>query len=144
MKILLDIYQPLSSLMKHMLQKGESHARMENLTFVEIRILMIIYNRHGDFCTREDLAAELEIDRSNVSRAVQKMARKGIIQFTGDEEDRRISHLALTKKGKELKNDIYSVDQVLAASLQKSLSSVEMSTLSKLLKKAAAGMMKER
>jgi DNA-binding MarR family transcriptional regulator len=143
MKILLDIYQPLSSLMKHMLQKGESQVRMENLTFIEIRILMIIYNQHGDFCTREDLASELEIDRSNVSRAVQKMARKGIVEFAGDEEDRRLSHLILTKKGKELEKDIFSVDQLLTASLKKTLSNEEINTLSKLLQKAAAGMVKE-
>lgn len=143
MKTLLAIYQPLSSLMKHMLQKGESQVRMENLTFIEIRILMIIYNQHGDFCTREDLASELEIDRSNVSRAVQKMARKGIVEFAGDEEDRRLSHLILTKKGKELKKDIFSVDQLLTASLKKTLSNEEINTLSKLLQKAAAGMVKE-
>jgi DNA-binding MarR family transcriptional regulator len=143
MKTLLAIYQPLSSLMKHMLQKGESQVRMENLTFIEIRILMIIYNQHGDFCTREDLASELEIDRSNVSRAVQKMARKGIVEFAGDEEDRRLSHLILTKKGKELEKDIFSVDQLLTASLKKTLSNEEINTLSKLLQKAAAGMVKE-
>jgi DNA-binding MarR family transcriptional regulator len=143
MKTLLAIYQPLSSLMKHMLQKGESQVRMENLTFIEIRILMIIYNQHGDFCTREDLASELEIDRSNVSRAVQKMARKGIVEFAGDEEDRRLSHLILTKKGKELKKDIFSVDHLLTASLKKTLSNEEINSLSKLLQKAAAGMVKE-
>lgn len=70
----------------------------------EAHALMIVLerNRQGNPLRQNDLASALGIDKSNVTRLVQRLERSGRIQQHRSEEDGRARILSLTAKGMRL------------------------------------------
>ena len=53
------------------------------------------------------LADCLNLNRSNVSRTVDELARSGLIERTRDKQDRRNIYLSLTDSGKEIIDELH-------------------------------------
>jgi DNA-binding MarR family transcriptional regulator len=49
-----------------------------------------------------DLAATLRCDRSNVSRLIDRVAKRGLLKRAGDDEDGRVTLVELTPQGEAL------------------------------------------
>lgn len=114
------------------------------ITFSEMRILIYLYEQRGDTCTQEALASHLEIDRSNIGRAVHKLEGKGYIWRVKDDMDTRVSHIAVAVAGKQIESKIMTAYAQTSAYLHQYLSDTELRTLAADLKKVAAGSQKQR
>ena len=101
---------------------------------------MFAYDRTEDLCTQEELAAHLEIDRSNVGRAVQKLVSKGYLERVKDEHDTRVAHIAVTEKGRQIQSSVYACNDHVLSLLQEKLSAAEWQNLITLLGRAVSGM----
>ncbi len=60
----------------------------------------------GGSRTQRELAAELGLDKSNVSRLVARLSRSGHVAVTPGPRDRRERHLSLTARGEKLSRAI--------------------------------------
>ena len=67
--------------------------------------LTYIYERDG--ISMYDLAKIGHFDKGTVTKAVQKLAENGYIVIQVDEKDRRIKHLHVTEKAREVVERVY-------------------------------------
>jgi DNA-binding MarR family transcriptional regulator len=79
----------------------------------EAHALMILLERErlADPPRQNDLADVLGIDKSNVTRLVQRLRREGRIQQLASEDDGRARILRLTEKGRRLAETIESTSR---------------------------------
>jgi DNA-binding MarR family transcriptional regulator len=83
-------------------------------------MLILGYERERRPVIQKDLAAELGIDKSNVTRLVQSLATAGRVERTPSDADGRARLLRLTAKGRRLAESIEAAshrrfDRLLAA-----------------------------
>ena len=71
-----------------------------HLTSIELTVLLFL--KYSSFDTATDIVNELFIAKSHVSLSVNLLNTKGYIQKVQDKEDRKITHLKLTKKTEEI------------------------------------------
>ena len=64
--------------------------------------LMVLFHANDDGVHQAALARELGIDKSNASRLVAQLAKKGHVAVAGSEADARIKRVRLTAKGARL------------------------------------------
>ncbi len=95
-----------------------------------------IYENEG--IIPERLAEMIKVDRTTLSRAIQKLVHNGFVDKQTDQQNKKIKHLYTTEQGKEaaqfiLKENRYSNDMAL-----KNFSAAEIDVLSELLCKMKA------
>jgi MarR family transcriptional regulator for hemolysin len=83
------------------------------LTPREAHALMLILGRERQHLplVQKDLVAELGIDKSNVTRLVQSLARAGRVQCTSSDRDGRARLVQLTAKGRRLAESVETASQ---------------------------------
>ncbi len=67
-----------------------------DLSLVEWRIILLV--RLYDDASMSKIAADVQMDKGQLSRKVAAMTKKGLIQTTPDDHDNRMLHLHLTPK----------------------------------------------
>lgn len=67
-------------------------------------VLLLHKIKESGPCRVSDLADQIGLDTSTVSRYVARLSKSGNIERTGDPDDRRAARLALTPKGRRLLN----------------------------------------
>ncbi len=74
------------------------------LSFAELRLLLVL---RGSAAGRRptEIAAELHLSPSGVTRALLPLEKRGIVQRERDPGDGRASHVALTDAGRALVDD---------------------------------------
>lgn len=95
-----------------------SHKKMiDSVTGTNVWILGLIEHQEGKEIFQRDLEEKFGITRSTVSKVVNLMVRKGLIERSPVEYDARLKKLSLTEKSRELlaimKEDHETVDKVL-------------------------------
>ncbi len=83
-----------ASLQRHM----ERRVQSLDLTALQWGPLLLIAQGKGD--TAAALARALDIDTGAVTRMIDRLERKGLVQRRRSTHDRRLVHLALTAEGK--------------------------------------------
>lgn len=73
-----------------------------NLSPIQIQILVFVNSHKPEYCTVSYLAEEFNITKATVSDSVKSLLSKGYIQKLDNEKDTRSYLITLTKKGKEL------------------------------------------
>jgi DNA-binding MarR family transcriptional regulator len=83
------------------------------LTPREAHALMLILGREREHVplVQKDLVADLGIDKSNVTRLVQSLARAGRVERTSSERDGRARVVQLTAKGRRLAQSVETASQ---------------------------------
>ena len=79
------------------------------------------------------------MDKVAVSRAVQAMLRRGLVERTVDNRDRRRSALRLSKRGRSIHNEIVPMALEYERKLLESLTPEERAALDSLLKRLLSG-----
>lgn len=79
------------------------------------------------------------MDKVAVSRAVQAMLRRGLVERTVDNRDRRRSALRLSKRGRSIHNEIVPMALEYERKLLQSLTEEERTALDSLLKRLLSG-----
>lgn len=97
-------------------------------TVTEARIIYEIYEQ-GQISAR-DMANHLRIDKGYLSRIMKKFENKGLIQREVSVDDSRISHISMTRHGKEIaeylmKVSTQQVAEALAQMSDRELSAIE-------------------
>lgn len=93
--------------METLLALASAHAvitrslEVAGLSFAELRLLLAISGGDGGRRPTE-LAHDLQLSPSGVTRAVLPLEKRGIVQRERDPGDGRASHVFLTKAGREL------------------------------------------
>lgn len=60
------------------------------------------YIQKSSKCTSSELAEAFDVNKSAITAIINRLADRGIIERTRDENDRRVVYLTLSDKGKEL------------------------------------------
>jgi DNA-binding MarR family transcriptional regulator len=108
---------------------GGSHG----LGFSELRLLRALAGTPDGRLRPTDLAAELEISPSGVTRAVLPLEKRGIVKREPDPQDARASRVALTAAGRTLADQASSTAAEAAAKLMRRLSVGQVRQLERLL-----------
>ncbi len=89
-------------------------AEKYGLTPLQIQIVQYIYQcaAHSPVLAK-DVAKELLISKATLSVALNALLKKGLVQRHHDTNDKRKSHLTLTKKGTELANNLSTTKDTL-------------------------------
>ncbi len=77
------------------------------LSLVEWRIILLVQLYDGT--SMSHIAADVQMDKGQLSRKVAVMTKKGLIRTAPDEHDHRIHHLHLTPKAQKLAGTITPV-----------------------------------
>lgn len=96
--------------------------------------ILAIIGRHAPIYPNV-IADMTTMESDRVSRAVDMLVRKGVVQRTGDDTDRRRVILRLTAKGKEIHADIDNTRRRLDAHMLSALGDDEQAQLLRLLTK---------
>lgn len=70
------------------------------LTYDQQYMLRYIKNAHQ--CTSTELAEVFDVKKSAITAIINRLAEKGLIERTRDEDDRRVVYLTLSKDGEDL------------------------------------------
>lgn len=97
--------------------------------------LLRIYENEG--ITMLDLASSGHYDKGTATKGIQKLAEQGYIRSESDPCDRRVRHLYVTEKARDVISDLYHVHQEWNDILTKDLSAEEAAVVERLLKKMA-------
>ncbi len=80
------------------------HSGMELLSEVELsypQILLLYALLENEPCSISELSQRLRITQGVVSRMVERLVEKGIVERTRDKEDRRVVYVSLSQKGRD-------------------------------------------
>lgn len=108
----------------------------------EWRVLAALYGRERETrsCTMRELADLATIDRTTLTRTVDRMEEAGWLTRLADEADMRVTRLALTGAGRRLFDRIWpEVDKLNALALA-DLSSGEIQSLKRILARMRASL----
>ena len=103
------------------------------LGFSELRLLRTLAAAPNQRLRPTDLAAELEITASGVTRAILPLEKRGIVKRESDPQDARASRVTLTAAGKSLAEHASATAAETTAKLMRRLSIGQIKQLERLL-----------
>jgi DNA-binding MarR family transcriptional regulator len=86
-----------------------------------------------------EIAQYIGVNRTSVSRSLRQMEKKKLLQRSDGTDDRRTTHIRLTRAGKQALKTSMPMAQAAQDNLRKRLSETEVNQLSDLLDKLLAG-----
>jgi len=118
---------------------GEMEARvLSGSEFAELSMRQLHYldvvDRLGH-PTLSELAGELGVSRPSVTAAVAKLAEAGFVAKVASDEDRRVSHVHLAKRGQRIVKLHAAVHQAVADLFTNALTKPELGELVRMLNK---------
>ncbi|OPL08148.1 MAG: hypothetical protein AVO33_01825 [delta proteobacterium ML8_F1] len=112
------------------------HAMDSDIGWGQLRILIILY--HHDGITQDALGKELDLDKTTVTRTLQKMVAKELVFKKPNPQDHRSHLICLTQKARDLSKSIHQTKKKANQQLAKGLTPEELTTLCALLSKVKA------
>ncbi len=85
--------------------------------------------------TISQLLRKLKVTKQSLNRVLKDLISLGVIQFKKDEKDTRLKHVSLTKKGKQIFNEIFSSQKQRIYKALINSSSIEVNNFNNVLKK---------
>lgn len=99
---------------------GEMDAALKHLDITGPQMGILFAMQRGMASTPFELSKMLSVDTGLMTRMLDKLETKGLLERSRSVDDRRVVNLALTKKGKEIAAEIPNVaPQVLNPRLEK-------------------------
>lgn len=75
------------------------------ISSAEYPVLFLLHKQEG--LTQDEISAAILIDKSAVTRVLQSLSDKGLIERKKGSSDRRLNYIFLTDRGREIKEPIY-------------------------------------
>ena len=97
------------------------------------KVIHIISIHHG--ITISNLLKKLKVTKQSLNRILNDLVKFNIISFEKDEKDSRMKHIYLTKKGKEIFDEIFSSQKKRIYNALIKSSSLEVNNFKSVLKK---------
>ncbi len=136
-----ELFALLRSIIKKMRKILDKEISSFGIGHAEMRLLMMIYSFED--CTQEELTSKIEVDRSNVGRALKKLTQLGYIERERDSKDGRVYKITLTEKGREIKEPLTRIKQDIERTIAHYGTEEEIEILIKLLAKIDKGVTEE-
>lgn len=140
-----DLLKEFSKLMQTFQQRGFSAFSKRGQQFWakqpqrgQMRLLLLLNKK--DQLTNSQIVDELDIRPSSVSVMVKKMEAEGLVERHDSDEDKRVSLISLTDKGRETITSSHNFKTEFSDELFDSLSDEEKETLGQLLEKLTSGL----
>ncbi|MTV83196.1 MarR family winged helix-turn-helix transcriptional regulator [Secundilactobacillus folii] len=140
-----DLLKQFGEFMQTFQRRGISAFSKQNRQFWskqpqhgQMRVLLLLNKK--DHLTNSQIVEALDIRPSSVSVMIKKLAAEGLVERHDSKEDKRISFISLTDKGRESIASTHSFKQGFADELFSPLSEDEQQTLGELLKKLTVGL----
>ena len=113
--------------------KGEFSRKLNpfDITTEQFAVLGLLWER--DDLLQHELAELLFKDRPNITRILEKLERKGLVERTPDDLDRRATRVNLTPSGAELEAPLTSLALDFRARAYRGLTDADMRDLGRLL-----------
>lgn len=128
------LYRAGTAFIRHYQFRSRDHGLRHGLTVVQAYALDLLLASGGDSLT--GLAAALQLDKSTASRIVAGMERRGLIEWSRPEHDRRGKQIVASREGarryQRLRNAIIRENARLLASYSASERRAIVSALSRL------------
>lgn len=135
-----DLFLPLRSIWKKMRKILDAELIQFGFSHAEMRILMTLYLYYEDGCSQDDLTAKLEVDRSNVGRALKKLEQLNYVKRSKEVNDRRVNAVFLTEQGKSIREQLLAIRSTVRKTFMVGMNPHELGTLKNLLEKADQAM----
>jgi DNA-binding MarR family transcriptional regulator len=123
----------LSDLIEKILEETIDQADFSDLTQQQLHYLKIIVKLKNPTLT--ELAREVGLTKPTVTVLVDKLTEKGYVKRVHSDEDRRVMHLHIDKKGAKINALREIAHERLAEKIRSGLSETETAILTELLKK---------
>ena len=104
-----------------------------NISSSQMLILNSIYRNDG--IHQETISKILNLDKANITRAINKLISEGLVIREVDKKDKRAYRLHLTKKGKQLEPEIKKILKKTTSTLLTGFTEKEKKITLELLKK---------
>ena len=99
----IDLAEVTSLLFTNCHEKESRHASKYRLSVVEFRCIRILHSKKK--LTVNQLAQEMCLTSSRVTRIIDGLVAKKLVNRVSGENDRRVYNLSLTSKGEKLANE---------------------------------------
>ncbi len=106
------------------------------LNHSEARLLHALHKMGGKG-SQEQMTSQVQIDRTNVGRALKSLEAKQLIHRLRDESDKRSNLVSITARGELLVGEIGLIGQEMAQALFSSLTESEVAAATRILSKVA-------
>jgi len=133
MERIVNIISKLSHNLAEMEELAREQLDLKELTSVQMHYLEIINQLNNPNVT--ELATEMKLTKPTVTVAIDKLIIKGYVCKVQSDDDRRSSHLHLTKKGMSINQMHEHAHAQFAELMKESLESSELEQLTILLEK---------
>jgi MarR family 2-MHQ and catechol resistance regulon transcriptional repressor len=130
-ELLINLAYTYDVIYSHLARKIEAHG----LSLGAFNVLMILSRDEGEGCPMHKLGELLLVSRANVTGLVDFLARRGLVERSQHESDRRVRLVRLTRNGEKLLESILPAHYARVRALLKGVSNREKAALSKLLMK---------
>jgi DNA-binding MarR family transcriptional regulator len=123
----------LSDLIENILEETLDVSDFSDLTWQQLHYLKVLVKMKNPTLT--ELAKELNLTKPTVTVLVDKLAEKGYIRRVKSDEDRRVMHLYIDKKGAKVNALRETAFKKMAEKIRSGLSSAETAKLDELIRK---------
>ena len=130
---IVSIISKLSQNLGEMEELAREQLNIKELTTAQMHYLEIINEMSNPNVT--ELATEMQLSKPTVTVALDKLIQKGYVTKIQSDEDRRSSHLHLTKKGMQINQMHERAHTQFAELMQEALEPEELEKLTVLLEK---------
>jgi len=130
---IVSIISKLSQNLGEMEELAREQLNIKELTTAQMHYLEIINEMSNPNVT--ELATEMQLTKPTVTVALDKLIQKGYVTKIQSDEDRRSSHLHLTKKGMQINQMHERAHTQFAELMQEALEPEELEKLTVLLEK---------
>lgn len=103
--LVLDADLRLLALSERLRQHWSAHAAALGLTSGQVKILLQLVP--GEAIPMRRLAQQLDLDASNLTTVVDRLATRGVVERQADPGDRRVKALTLTEAGVRLRDQFW-------------------------------------
>ncbi len=130
---LTDIITLLTTEIAKIEEKTITGSRFSELTGKQMHYLEVISNL--DNPNLSELATELNLSKPSITAIIDKFEEKGFIQKVKSDEDRRVSHIHMAQKGKEIEKVHSKIHMRISNMFTSKLTEGELKSLINLLRK---------
>lgn len=131
--ILTDIITLLTTEIAKIEEKTITGSRFSELTGKQMHYLEVISNL--DNPNLSELATELNLSKPSITAIIDKFEEKGFIRKVKSDEDRRVSHIHMAQKGKEIEKVHSKIHMRISNMFTSKLTEGELKSLINLLSK---------
>jgi len=109
--------------------------RVMKLGVTRVQWIALYYLGKEEFISQKELAEKMNIKESSVARLLDRMERDGLVERVKNENDKRVTNLSLTDKGKQYRIKLLPEGEKFEKLLYKNISEEEMKIFTTVLTK---------